>query len=230
MIGIAVMIIVLSLAMFYQRSEIKREILEKLDGEIYYLKRVDGVRMLFKSDADLSNEQVIYSHKGRGMDSSGEYNDNILSFYYDQETESIEFIAMNEGEWCRFILKEGSEEPLLIKRNVMQTSSSSYLSKSHEGSIVYQKNGSLYIGDGEGIICIKAFYGLYDDKFTGYRPVGFAPDGEYLIYHTNGHLTSMGTIVELLLNDSPGNTYIMDLKSMKRTPYVKAANIQWVMD
>ncbi|MDF2854872.1 MAG: hypothetical protein K0Q87_723, partial [Neobacillus sp.] len=105
-----IVIIVISFYVFqYLRSNIHSELLSDLEGTIYYTERVEGVLTLFKSDATQENKTLIYSHKGKGKDSYGDYNDNILDFYYDKISKTIYFIAMSNGSWSLFSLKEGDK-------------------------------------------------------------------------------------------------------------------------
>ncbi|WP_240948569.1 hypothetical protein [Bacillus sp. RO1] len=76
-------------------SNINEDVLTDLEGTIYFTKRVDGVLTLFKSDASLQNKTLVYSHKGKGNDGLGNYNDNIINFYYYKAEETVYFIAMD---------------------------------------------------------------------------------------------------------------------------------------
>jgi len=59
-------------------TEMKRDsFLENVNGKIYYLKRDEGILKLYKSDADLKNEELIYSHYEKGET-------NFNSFRHDQ--------------------------------------------------------------------------------------------------------------------------------------------------
>lgn len=210
------------------------EILKQLKGTIYYTKRVDGVLTLFKSDAALQNQTLIYSHKGKGRDGSGEYNDNILEFFYDKTNKIYYFIAMDNGYWSKFSLKEGDSEPTLLKRDVKvedyMVSETNYIQKKHNNLAVFSKQGSIWLLDNGEEKIIKRFYGIYDAKFTGYSPIGFSPNGEYLVYYSNNNLTPVGTLIEEIMNNPVGNMYIMDLSTKKATKFVKFHQIQWIMN
>lgn len=211
------------------KSTMHADLLVDVEGTIYYTKRIDGVLTLFKSDASLQNETLIYSHKGKGKDSVGGYNDNIIDFHYDNTNQTMYFIAMNEGSWSMFSLKDGENKPILKHKQDMM-SKTDYIQNQYENHSVIEKQGSLYLLENENEKIIKKFHGIYDgnEKFTGYTPIGFSPDGKYLIYQSMEHLTSLGTIVEGLFQDTVGQTYIMDLSSMNSTRYIDAYNIQWV--
>jgi hypothetical protein len=229
-LGSLIVFIVISFNIFiYLKNTItiNSDVVENLKGQIYYTKRINGVKTLFKSDANLQNEKLIYSHMGKGKDSYGSYNDNILDYYYDMESETISFIAMNNGDWSLFSVKEGEDNATLINR--ADIPNTDYVKKHTEKLTVTQKKGSIYIIENGEEKCIKKFYGIYDDKFTGYRPIGFSPDGNYLIYHSMEHLTTCGTLLEAFINDSYGHKYIMDLSTGKSTRFIDASNIQWVM-
>ncbi|MEW8987404.1 MAG: hypothetical protein AB2401_10465, partial [Bacillus sp. (in: firmicutes)] len=92
------------------------------------------------------------------------------------------------------------------------------------------KKGSIYITENGKEKCVKKFYGMYDEKFTGYGPIGLSPDGNYLIYHSMEHLTPFGSILEGIISDSSfyGHNYVMDLKTGKSTRFIDASNFQWI--
>ncbi len=226
LIGLITMLI---LFLVFTQIQLQDDFLPELNGQLYYLKRMGGINILFKSDADLQNEKIVYSHRGKGMDSQGDSNDNIYTYYYDAENKVINFIAMHEGEWSMFALEEGSKVAVLVESDRMQLPKSDFLKKSFEGNLVYQKEGSLFISYEGRTECVKKFYGVYDEKFTGYLPVGFSPEGRYLVYYSRGHLTMFGTFIEALVSSSPRKTYIMDMETGKSMRYVKATHIQWVM-
>jgi hypothetical protein len=224
------LIIMISWLFSFAYTNLRNNFLEELDGEIYYLERMGGVNVLFKSDADLKNTKIVYSHRGKGLDSYGDYNDNIYTFYHDAENDLVKFIAMHEGKWSMFVLDKNSDEVTLAETDRMELPKTNFLKKRYEGYLVYQEEGSLFISYEGRTECIKKFYGVYDDKFTGYRPIGFSPDGKYLVYYSSGHLTMIGTLVEGLISDSPGKTFIMDMETGKSDPYIEASHIQWEMD
>ncbi|MCR2823552.1 hypothetical protein [Lederbergia panacisoli] len=178
---------------------------------IYYTERVDGALTLFKSDATLQNKTLIYSHKGKGNTRHGDYNDNILDFYYDKTNKTISFIAMNDGIWSLFSLKEGEEKPILLQKKVIEMNRD-YIQDQFENVSASSMKGSLYLLENGNEKMIKKFYGIYG-TFTGYQPIGFSIDGKYLVYHSMEHLTPIGTILEGLAKewDSIGNMYIISI-------------------
>lgn len=223
-----ILIIILVIVTFLPiKSTMNSKIVSNLEGQLFYLKRVDGVNTLFKSDANLQNEQLLYSHKGKGKDGYGSYNDNIIDFYFDRKNKTISFIAMNNGNWSMFSLTEGNDHPFLIEKADFLPKTD-YIKDSTEKLTVTQKKGSLYITENSKEKRIKKFYGAYDQKFTGYSPIGFSPDGNYLIYHSMEHLTSIGTILQGMVTDSYGHYYIMDLRTGKSTRFIDASNFQWI--
>ncbi|MCR2820054.1 hypothetical protein [Lederbergia panacisoli] len=225
-----IFIIVLSFYTFkYLSNTNNPNLLSNLEGTIYFIERIDGTLTLFKSDAALKNKTLLYSHKGKGKDSLGGYNDNIWGFHYDQTNKTISFIAMDNGSWSLFSLKEGEEKPTLLQKDVMEISTD-YIQDQSENVSVISRKGSLYLLEDGKEKTIKKFYGIYDSKFTGYRPIGLSPDGKYLIYFSMEHATPIGAIFEGLVKDSVGNMYIMDLSTLESTKYVNAYQIQWIMD
>lgn len=211
-------------------------IITKLEGHIYYTKRIDGVLNLYKSDANLKNEELIYSHKGKGKDNYGGYNDNIIDYFYDVKSGDIKFVAMNTGDWSLFSIKKGDKSPTLVKKidlnnsNKLTMIDTDYVKSDVQGITVKQKQGSIYIDKDGKENCLVKFHGLYDGKFTGYSVIGLSPDAKYLIYHSMGHLTAFGTIIEGAIKGSTGGTYIMNIETGKSTKFKDAYKIQWIMD
>ncbi|MBM4761164.1 hypothetical protein [Bacillus sp. B15-48] len=227
---VGVFIFIISLNIFpYFSSNTNSKLLSDLEGTIYYTERVDGVLTLFKSDATLENKTFIYSHKGKGKTHHGDYNDNIIDFYYDKTNQTYYFIAMENGSWSSFSLKEGEDKPVLLEEDAVEINTN-YIQTQFNNRTVSSKQGSLYLKENGNEKVIKKFYGIYAEKFTGYGPIGFSPDGKYLIYHSMEHLTPFGTLVEGLLKNSVGNTYIMDLSTMESTKYIDASPIQWIIE
>lgn len=215
---------------------VDNDILNNLDGDIFYTKRVNGVLTLFKSKASMDDEELLYSHVGRGNDSYGGFNDNILDFFYDKESQSCTFIAMSNGEWCKFRLDTNSGEVELIellqaddfwKSNVV---GSQYLKKSYSEMVVREKEGSLYLSVNGKEKCIKKYRGVYDSKFTGYRFLGFSPDKRYVVYNSMEHLTPLGTIIDNILTEKFGGNYIYEIETGKSAKYIESLKIQWIMN
>ncbi len=237
---IVFLIIVLAAASPYISMKIKaglnKDILTKLEGEIYYTKRDDEALTLYKSEANLEDEELIYSHKGKGKIDESDHNDNIIDHYYDKETREIEFLAMNDGYFSLYKMEIGEENPELIGRGEdvlkddISLDKNDYIKTEIGNKSAIEKEGSIYIVENGEERLVKKFYGMYDFKFTGYSPIGFSPDGKYLIYNSMEHLTSVGVIIDGMIGGFGGNKYIMDLETGKSARYVNAYNIQWVMD
>lgn len=229
------LILILPYVIIGIKGHINKDILSNLEGEIYYTKRVSSVLTLFKSDANLDNEALLYSHKGNGEDREGGYNDNIIDFYYDSNNKIITFIAMDD-DWSVFSVKEGEDKPTLMgeTREVLKDGVSldktRYISNKQNDIAAFSKKGSIYIVENGKEKCVKKFYGIYDDKFTGYGPIGFSPDGKYLIYSSSEHMTPLGFIVNNMVTDFSGNVYILDLETEKSSRFIKSYDIQWIMD
>jgi len=199
-----------------------KDIITKLEGQIYYTKRVDSVLTLYKSNANLENEKLVYSHVGKGNNQYGT-NDNIIDFYYDAKSDRMNFIAMSE-DWSLFSLEKGT----IKEHSSSNISKTDYINNQFGSITAIQKKGSIYIVENGKEKCIKKFYGIYD-KFTGYSPIGFSPDGKYLIYNSMGHLTSIGSILEGMITGSSGHSWIIDLDTGKSTRFVDSDKIQWIM-
>ncbi|MGE5627590.1 MAG: hypothetical protein ACM3X7_05660 [Solirubrobacterales bacterium] len=213
----------------YVTNRINSKIAANLKGEIYYTKRVNDVLTLFKSDANLQNEKLIYSHKGQSNDIYGGYNNNIIDFYYDGKTKTVSFIAMNNGDFSLFSLKDGEEKPTIVHKEDNMTTTD-YIKNENSNITITEKNGSIYETINGEEKCIKKFYGVYDSESTGFRPKGLSPDGKYLIYFSFDHLTAFGVLAEGIITGSCGHNYIMDMNTGKSTRFINAYNIQWVMN
>lgn len=225
--GFIIITVIFIHSIIFFNSTINSNIVANLQGEIYYTKRVNGINTLFKSDANLQNEKLLYSHKGKGKNNSG-YNDNIIDFYYDIESGIIDFIAMDDGEWSIFSIIEGENNPTKIVQGSF-LEKTDYLKKQLDGLAVSEKNGSIYLIENGEEKCVKKFYGIYDEKFTGYGCIGVSPNGKYLIYSSNGQLTPFGAILEEFFSGSSRHNYIMELSTGKTTRFIDVSNIQWIM-
>ncbi len=219
----------------YISNVINSYIVDDLRGRIYYIKAVEGLDALYTSNADLNGETLVYSHEGKGEDSSGYINDNVVDFRYDAGSGKTFFVAMHAGDWYLYSLKDGSDRPALIEMADLYEDSWSYMVKTDylktetEELEVREVDGSLYVYEnGEGT-CVKKFYGLYDEGNTGYKALGFSPNGKYLVYRSMEHLTPVGAWIEKWIKgEVAGKTYVMELDTCKSTWYIDAEKIQWL--
>ena len=218
------------------------DIVSKLEGEIFFLKRDGEILNLYTSDAKLSKVRMVYSHKGKG-----DQNDSIIGFYYDVKKDVVYFQAIKDGKWSLYSIGIGGNEPVLINQllvsknliNVKEFIREEHYIKPVAGEMeAVNRNGSLYLVNKEKEVLLKKYHGFYDEKFSsGYVPIGFSPDNKYLVYYWSGHWTGFGTMLagfikQLFGSYNMGNLYIMELETMKTNKYLPApANkIQWVMD
>ncbi|TCO73774.1 hypothetical protein [Marinisporobacter balticus] len=228
-----IIILILFIPLIINRISIliNSKIIDDLSGEIYYTKRVDESLALYKSDANMKNEKLIYNNKGNGKLKSGESNDNIGDFGFFPEIGKIEFEAVYNGKWSILGIKEGETKPIYIRESkevkvldnyrVVEIDTD-YIRCKNANLEIYEKQGSLYMKKNGQEKCIKRFIGMYSEKFTGYRPVGLSPDGKYLVYSNLGAF--LGTIIH------EKKQYIMDLKTGKSTEYISfSSDIQWVL-
>lgn len=235
LIGIIVFMLAGPYIVIGVKSHINKDILKSLKGEVYYTKRDNSILTLYKSDASLENEKLIYSHKNKGLISSSDSNDNIIDFHYDANGDEIYFIAMNEGYFSLFSIKEGEEDPRLIDKPEklvnMNTSldETDYISNKQGNMMAVENRGSIYIIEDGEERCVKKFYGIYDDKFTGYGPIGFSTDGKHLVYSSGEHLTPIGGLAHGLMNGFNSNVYLMDLETGKSVKFIDSYDIQWVL-
>jgi hypothetical protein len=206
------------------------KMIENLSGEIYYTKELAGSLALYKSDANLKQEKLIYSNIGKGKLDVGFSNDNIGDFRFFSKKQEIEFEAVYNGKWRILSLKSNEtvpryvrapkEEKVLEDFRAVQVDTD-YLPHKIGNIEVYDKKGSLYIKSAGQEKCIKKFIGAYSEKFTGYRVVGLTPDQKYLIY------SDLGMLLGTLINDK--KQYIMDLQTGKSASYLDFSHyIQWV--
>lgn len=218
------------------KDKANSDIITKLRGQIYYIKRVDEILNLYKFDTNSKNEQLIYSHKGKGKDSYGGYNDNIVDYYYDTKSGDISFAAMHDGDWSLFSIKKEDKDAKFIGRLDLKNSKNptmidtDYIKNEAAGIKAAKKKGSIYIEKDGQEKCLLKFNGIYDEKFTGYTPIGFSPDGKYLVYLSLEHLTPIGTLIEGFTKGNIGKTYIMDIETGKSTRFIDASKIQWVIN
>lgn len=227
---VIITVLLISLIANKIKISVNAEILNNLKGQVFYTKRVDGVLTLYKADADMKNEKLIYSNVGNGNYDNGDKNDNIIDFCYFPETGRIEFEAVYKGKFSILGIKEGETTPIYIrepeeKKKVLDDyrvveMDTNYISCKNANMEVYEKKGSIYMKSNGEEKCIKRFIGMYSDKFTGYRPVGLSPDGKYLVYN------DLGKILGLIVGNK--KQYIMDLETGKSTQYINSdLNIQW---
>ncbi len=233
-IGIAIgLVCVISIGVVKTAFDSKNtDIISDLEGTLYYTRRVEGVSTLFKSDAQMDNETLVYSHEGKGQTQLSDDNDNIIDFCYYPETDHFQLIAMDKGIWSEFKLDASGNSPIInkvgdSKEHVTSLLKTSYIQTRHGNKEVIEDEGSLYLIQDNQESVMMPFRGLYDDKFTGYSPVGFSPDGQYFIYKDMGHLTPIGTIVEGLIKDQVGKMYIYELETGKRQEIEMMNHIQW---
>lgn len=210
------------------------DVLEEAEGTLYYTRRIDGVSTLFAYNPERGEERLVYSHQGKGLDAYGSFNDNILDHRYDLETGVHHFVAMTEGEWTEFALEPGKADPEPLgkaaysKIHYAMLDKTDYLKLSAGGRTVSERKGSLYLLENGEEICVRRFWGLYDEKFTGCWPLGLSPDGRYLFYRSMGHMTFAGTMLEGMLTGDAGRTFVRDLESGRTARFPEASRIQWV--
>lgn len=204
-----------------------KDIVSELPGKIFFLRRDKQVLNLYSADANLDNMHLIYSHKGRG-----EENENIIDYYYDKASNVVFFIAMKDGEWSLYSIKPGDRHPHYLRKTKALGGNYAYI-KPETGKIkAISKEGSIYLNKDGKEFLLKRYYGIYDSKFApGYVPLGFSPNGQYLIYTWTDHFTPLGTILELLIHYELESLYVMDINTGKTNKYLKAGrNIQWIMN
>ena len=225
-LGILFIVAIIYSNHIYQTWE--SDVVSNVPGKIYYTKRVDGVLQLFTSNANLTNEKLIYAH-------SGEENNNIAVFYYDKDINLIYFIAMKDGEWSLFSIDTKLKKPTFIEifDEEWKVFLSYYVDSRYKNMEIINKQGSLYLlKDGKEEL-LKKFIGFYDAKFnSGHTPIGFSPDGKYIIYHSSEHLTPFGSLIEAIFDKdyNIGQTYIMELETKKIEKYPALHSLQWIIE
>jgi len=211
------------------------DVLSQLEGNIFYIKRDNNsILNLYSSDANLENQKLIYSNK----DSTSE-NKNIIGFHYDKPEEIINFVCMSLGEWTLHSIDPNGENLKVLENEdeskkvstIVEEMDSYSIRPVHKDLKAINEKGSMYLFKGNEKILLKKFIGLYDSKFnSGYTPIGFSPDGKYLVFRSTNHLTPIGTLIEGMLTTSSQlvNYYIMDLETKDIDKYLYAYDIEWV--
>lgn len=219
-------------------SKKRPSFLENVEGTIYYLRRDEGIFKLYKSDANLQNEELIYSHYHKGKMEDGSYNDYIHDFRYYPESGIIEFEAIHNGEWSIFNIKEGEEEAQYIsnvKDEEYQTLEDyriayvdvDYIDLDTDDFRIFEEGNSIYIEKNGTTKCIKKYNGGAQSDImglVGYVPEGLSPDTKYLVYGTTGSFTGIGA----LLGICEYKRYILDLETLESVEYINSESIQWV--
>ena len=236
LLGILFLLLISILGNWYMNS--RTDIISQLGGKIYYLKRDKEILNIYVCNTNMSNNRLIYSHNGKGQYSRDQYNNNIRNLYYDQAKDIIYFQAMNKSGWALFSIKEGDDQPQFMKLldDFKMDFKDAYINTASQDAAAVNRNGSMYIVQNGKEKLLKKYYGIYDNKFSpGYVPIGFSPDGKYLVYSSTGHLTPIGSIAEglvkqlLFRNFSISDNYIMDLRTGKSNRFINGQNIQWIM-
>ncbi len=234
LLGIIFLILMATLGNWYMNT--RTDLVSKLEGKLYYLKRDNEILNIYACNANLSNNRLIYSHKGKGQTRKDDYNDNIINLSYDQAKDVIYFEAINSSAWALFSIKEGDYQPQFIESpNKITDFENDYIKPSSQNAIAVNRNGSMYIVQNGKEKLLKKYYGICDMKFSpGYVPIGFSPDGKYLVYSSTGHLTPIGTMAEGLIkglfhNSDVLDNYVIDLSTGKSNRFINGQRIQWLM-
>lgn len=200
-------------------------LVSQLEGEVYYLKRVDGNLALFKSQANMENEELLYSHAGKGDTGSG-FNDNITDFHLDEETGVITFIAMYEGEWTEFeynkgnVTRKGPED----EKDIIGPSYEEVIVKDTRA---YIDQGSIYVTRNNETIRLKDVGSNYDQNYNTYLVLEISPDGRYLIYCDSRNSIFRG-ILDMFLPGEINNKCVIDLETKKVSTYIDTMDIVWI--
>lgn len=208
-------------------------LLNRLNGTVYYTKRLHDDLALYQTSLPDMKEKLIYSHKGNGHISDGQKNDNICDFLVDPQQKKIEFEAMHQGEWSIFTYclnkksqknpcyKEKSDECKVLEDGRIVNLDTAYLPDSVGNCKVYEDKGSLYLNRSGQVTQLIKFWGAYAEIFTGYRLVGLSPDGKYAVYRY------LGTFY--IDEKNKDKTFIMDLETMESTYFIEFdGSMQWI--
>ncbi|MGL4336678.1 MAG: hypothetical protein ACRCST_07270 [Turicibacter sp.] len=214
-----------------KQTHFNARVLSELGGDIIYLRRdEDLVLKLYKSQANLENEMLIYEH-------SALENSNIIGFSYDEVTDLITFGAFDDidqnFETYEISIDGGVVKPLNIPYETKELPSNHQLTGSlNESNFeIISENGSMYLLSDTEKLSLKNYKGFYDGKFSsGYQPITLSQDSNYLFYSYTPHMTPIGTILDgMFLNHEPIRTYIMDLQSQEYSEYVNFyGDIVWI--
>lgn len=124
---------------------------------------------------------------------------NILVVEDEKNISDVIVAYLEKEDFNTFVAANGKEA--INSETQSFLNKTDYIKKEHGSKTVTEKNGSIYIKEKGEERCIKKFYGLHDRKFTGYYPVGFSPDGKYLVYNSMEYLTPLGSISGHLLGE-----------------------------
>lgn len=191
----------------YDKIDEPVQVLSNVEGTIYYTKRVEDVLTLFKSDANLEKEELVYSHKGKG--------------------------SLGDGNWCLFEMEEIDKEPIVIRRSLdgyveIETDYINFENDNYDPFI--EKEGSLYILENGEEKLLKEFNGIYLWNWTGYYLIGESTDNRYLMYRSMEHNTPLGSLLDEIFYEDGGHMYIMDILTGESSRFVDSYQVQWVME
>lgn len=198
-----------------------KQLLNQLQGEIYYTKRIDGILTLFKSNADLTNEVLIY----RNQDEEGA-NNNVIDLSLNKDTGSVTFIAKYQGVWTEYEYVDGE-----VKRRFAVDNQINFL-WNYENDIVgntraFIDEGSIYVTQNNVTRLIKDIGSNYDQNYSTYLVLGISLDERYIIY-CDGRNSLTKALLDGLIPGGINNKYIYDLETNESSTYVNAMDIIWI--
>lgn len=176
---------------------------------------------LFKSNADLTNEVLIY----RNQDEEGA-NNNVIDLSLDKDTGSVTFIAKYQGVWTEYEYVDGE-----VKRRFAVDNQINFL-WNYENVIVgntraFIDEGSIYVTQNNETRLIKDIGKNYDQNYSTYLVLGISPDERYIIY-CDGRNSLIKALLDGLIPGGINNKYIYDLETNESSTYVDAMDIIWI--
>lgn len=202
-----------------------KSVMNRLEGEIHYLERVDGNLVLMKSNANLTNKEVLYNHAGLGETNSGQ-NHNVIDYEIQPETNEITVIAMYDNEWSRLKVEQGVGT-YYGPEEYGDTSYDEITKLSQNNVTVELINGSIYLTKNNEKTCIKDIGNNYDQNYNSYYLSALSPDGRYLIY-TDMRNSLIISFLDALVPWNITYTYVMDLETNEVSPYRNISDITWM--
>lgn len=179
-------------------------------GTIYFLWRDrDDLLKVMQQPADLSAPPVRVAARERCPES----NCNIVGLRL--QAGEVEYAALHQDEfyWWRAGLPVAKVTP------------DELVARTPEGAS--NEQGSLVVA-GEVVL---PYRGQYHPKFaSGYRPVGWISDGDYLIFYYNGYTNGLFSILGGMLGHEPAGagTYLWERQTGQIYPFADGHDYLWV--
>ncbi len=200
------------------KTDFNQALLGEFDGEFIYLRRdKDSTLKLYKSDATLQKETLLYEH-------SSDVNSNIINV--NSVDDKILFDAYNDEsntfETYELDLKTSKATVSDQHENLKYPTHILTGTLNGEEYKVLAEDGSIYLSFSDRKVVVEKFNGMYDSKFSpGFTPVSLSEDGMYLFYTASRHATPFGVFLqEVFLDSSSTMTYVINLETLEKSQFI----------